>query len=115
MTNKKSLPKQVLMGTDVVDENNFDTVASSNGVYSIDMGGAIVTVEIVNQSLKRSYVEPGMEELVKNYPSLCMQENGIDAESIRVVFVTNGLLLWEQKPGDAMIPQDMWIFLQKEK
>jgi len=114
VSTKKPIPKQVLMGTDVVDKTQFDKVGASNGVFSSDMGGAIITVEIGDQLLKRSYAEPGMEKLVKNYSGLCMRNNIIDGDNVRAVFVTNGLLLWEQKPGNAMVPQDMWILLQRK-
>lgn len=83
--------------------------------YTAEIGGATVEADLSGTGqLVRIYRETGMPEIVKAYSELCSDDRVLASENVQVLFVEDGILLWEQEVGDAMLPTDLWIYLKKE-
>lgn len=108
-------PSQVLVGTDVQSRESFKRVKAEQGRYSAEIGGATVEVDLsVTGQLVRIYREAGMPEIEKVYSELCLDDRVLASENVQLLFVEDGILLWEQEVGDAMLPADLWVYLKKD-
>lgn len=108
-------PSQVLVGTDVQSKESFKQGKAEQERYKAEIGGATVEVDLsVIGQLVRIYRETGMPEIVKAYSELCSDGRVLASENIQVLFVEDGILLWEQEVGDAMLPTDLWVYLKKD-
>lgn len=122
----KNLPDQVLAGTDLTPVATFAPAAKAtvfNAGYTMDMGGATVSVSCVKSSEKgsaagtlvsctREFREPGMPADAKPYSDLCFSNNLFYGEHIRARLVDEGLLWLELDAGNDFIPSDFWLFLK---
>lgn len=115
-----NLPKFVLVGTDVVNLENFKSSkkALSNS-YITEIGGATLTFSITSNSqvisAERSFQEPG--EPIKNslYKSVCIYNDTILAENLIGKLVDDGILILEKKPDTEGIPINLWVLYNEIK
>jgi hypothetical protein len=113
---ESTLPKLVIVGTDVV---NIESFQSSNNMlvksYSAEMGGAILTLSVISDSkgthIERLFQEPGESIHKIVYKSVCIYHDTIIAENFIGKMVSSGVLILEKKPNIDGIPVDLWFFL----
>ncbi len=111
----KQLPTDVLDGTDVVSINNFRPAANAGLRFSTEVGGARIEIDsqLLNEQhkIQRTYEEPGLERLSKEYKNLCVKSGHLYGENVRGIFTEKGVLWLEIESGNEFISPDLWIFL----
>lgn len=112
-----NLPSEVLIGTDVSVLESFASGKYSVGTYHAENGGAELrlTIRETEEGLiaQRNYIEPGLAEKTKVYSNLCLEDEFLYGDFLRVKFVEDGLLWLELKQDNDLIPTDLWFYLEK--
>ncbi|MCP4326430.1 MAG: hypothetical protein GY787_32275 [Alteromonadales bacterium] len=115
-----NLPKLVIVGTDVV---NIESFQSSKKVlaksYSAELGGATLTFLVTSDSkstdIVRTFQEPGEPNHNNVYKSVCIYNDTIQAQNFIGKIVDDGVLLLEKEPNVDGIPVDLWILYNEIK
>ena len=115
----KNSSKNVLVGTDVQLLSSFQLAGNiSAGKYVAEMGGAILSIEILEneKSLKiiRIFQEPGLPKENKSYAFSKTNKSYINNSEILLAKVNSGVLLLEKNSGSFGIPTDMWVLYTKK-
>lgn len=115
-----ALPAMVLVGADVQDRSTFATSTVKASRYSIDMGGAIVSVEIKpgaasTYNIRRTYQEPGIPDDVRVIDSACTSVTQLRSGSVLAEFVEEGVLWLELDAQNPMISNELWMLLTEEQ
>ena len=108
-------PSDVLVGTDIADLTSFKVSdAELTGTYQAELGGATVTVSVSDNSLTRTFQEPGTEPNQRTSQPVCLSGSQLIAESMVARRVSEGLLYLESAPDIGGIPANLWILLDAQ-
>ncbi len=111
-----SVPPMVLVGTEVQNISEFEEASTGlDGVYTAEVGGAILTLTYIKRSnqFSRTFQEPGEIQRTNHYSSACTQgEYSFVGEALGLN-TEQGLLLWEPRNKIDGLPNDMWILYKK--
>lgn len=113
------LPTQVLVGTDIENIASFKASSSAlEGAYHTDIGGAVLTIHIIQtekgRTLKRIFMEPGKPEDAHDYFPVCISDGRLSADKLKGKIVEDGLLILEEQPDVEGIPDNLWIFYKRK-
>jgi len=113
------LSELVLVGTDVVNIKDFEPYnASLSKNYSSEIGGAILTLSVISESMsvsiKRTFKEPGGVVHVSVYDSVCISNDVFGAQDLFGKIVSEGVLILEKKPNVNGVPIDLWVLYEKD-
>ena len=110
-----NLTENVLIGTDVDQIKNVKIGTERVGQFSLDMGGAIIEVNIekskTGYTATRSYNEPGASPNNKTYTELCIKNGLIYGKTIRGQFTQDSLLWLELNSDNEFISPELWMVL----
>lgn len=113
----KTLPTDVLSGTDVVTFDTFQRKQNSSKHFHTDTGGAQIELFLEADGSKfeatRTYREPGLENTATRYTNLCIEAGHIYGNTVRGMFTENGILWLELQSNNEFIAPDLWLYMEK--
>lgn len=105
-------PSDVLVGTDITGLTNFRASdAGFSGEYRVELGGATITVSVSDDSLTRTFQEPGTEPDQRTFKPVCLSGSEMVTDSMVARRVSEGLLYLEPSSNIGELPADLWILL----
>ena len=118
VTSDLSMPNLVVVGTDVVDIENFNKSKEQlSKSYSAETGGAALelSLDLTSEYLTiiRSFNEPGQAVNTKTY-IICHSEDKFSSDELHIRVVNNGILVLETESSVDGIPDDLWILYDKK-
>lgn len=105
-------PSEVLVGSDIAGLASFRASdVGFSGVYHAELGGATITVSVSDESLTRTFQEPGTGPKQRTFHPVCRTGSEMINDSMVARRVSEGLLYLEPASDIGGLPADLWLLL----